>query len=73
MVGLPCDQRHDLARGLRMFAVGDYVVLYRSDGDDVVIVRVVRGNRDLEPLFDEDWRGSGSDRRACVPSVVPPR
>ncbi len=47
-------QRDDLSRGMRMFPAGDYVVLYRIDGDDVVIVRVVRGSRDLEPLFDED-------------------
>jgi len=45
-------QRDDLSHGLRMFPVGDYVVLYRVEGDDVVIVRVVRGSRDLEPLFD---------------------
>ena len=47
-------QRDDLSRGMRMFPVGDYIVLYRIDGDDVVIVRVVRGSRDLEPLFDDN-------------------
>src|SRR5688572_2079708 len=46
-------QRDDLSQGLRMFPVGDYVVLYRVEGNDVLIVRVVRGSRDLEPLFDE--------------------
>jgi plasmid stabilization system protein ParE len=28
-----------------------YVVLYRVEGDDVVIDRVVRGRRDLEALL----------------------
>jgi toxin ParE1/3/4 len=46
-------QRNDFSAGLRMFPVGDYVVLYRVEGDDVLIVRVVRGSQDLEPLFDE--------------------
>ena len=44
-------QRDDLWPGLRMFPVGDFVVLYRIEGDDVVIDRVVRGSRDLEALF----------------------
>jgi len=44
-------QRDDLLPGLRMFPVGDFVVLYRIEGDDVVIDRVVRGSRDLEALF----------------------
>jgi toxin ParE1/3/4 len=46
-------QRDDLWPGLRMFPVGDYLVLYRIDGKDVVIDRVVHGSRDLEALFDE--------------------
>lgn len=49
--GRRCD---GLWPGLRIFPVGDYVVLYRiDDSDNVVIVRVVRGSRDLETLFDE--------------------
>jgi toxin ParE1/3/4 len=46
-------QRDDLWPGMRMFPVGDYLVLYRIDGKDVVIDRVVHGSRDLERLFDE--------------------
>jgi len=46
-------QRDDLWPGMRIFPVGQYVVLYRVDGIDVVIDRVVRGSRDLEALFDE--------------------
>jgi toxin ParE1/3/4 len=46
-------QRNDLRTGIRSFPVGNYVVLYRIDGDDVMIQRVVRGSRDLEALFHE--------------------
>jgi toxin ParE1/3/4 len=47
-------QREDLWPGMRMFSVGNYVVLYRVDGMDVVIDRVVHGSRDLEALFDDE-------------------
>ena len=45
--------RADLRPGMRIFSVGDYVVLYRVEGEDVVIDRVVHGSRDLEPLLPE--------------------
>jgi toxin ParE1/3/4 len=45
--------RDDLRLGIRGFPVGDYVVLYRVEGADVAIVRVVRGSRDLEALLRE--------------------
>lgn len=44
-------QRDDLRTGIHSFPVGNYVLLYRIDGDDVVIQRVVRGSRDLEALL----------------------
>jgi toxin ParE1/3/4 len=44
--------RDDLAAGIRAFPIGDYLVLYRIDGNDVLVARVVRGSRDLEPLLD---------------------
>jgi len=46
-------RRDDLRSGMRAFAVGDYVVLYRVEGNDVLIQRVVRGSRDLEALLRE--------------------
>jgi toxin ParE1/3/4 len=46
-------ERDDLLSGMRTFPVGDYVVLYRVQGSDVMIVRVVRGSRDLEALLGE--------------------
>jgi toxin ParE1/3/4 len=46
-------QRDDLRPGTRAFPVGDYLVLYRIEGNDAVIQRVVRGSRDLEALMRE--------------------
>jgi toxin ParE1/3/4 len=44
-------RRDDLRPGVRVFPVGEYVVLYRVDADDVSIQRVVRGSRDVEALL----------------------
>jgi toxin ParE1/3/4 len=41
----------DLRPGLRSFPVGNYVILYRIENADAVILRVVRGNRDFAALF----------------------
>jgi plasmid stabilization system protein ParE len=38
---------------MRAFPVGEYIVLYRAEGDDVLIQRVVRGSRDLETLLGD--------------------
>jgi toxin ParE1/3/4 len=40
----------DLRPGLRSFPVGDYVIIYRVEGDDVLILHVVRGSRDIEAI-----------------------
>ena len=41
----------DLRLGLRSFPVGEYVILYRIQDEDVLILRVLRGSRDIEALF----------------------
>ncbi len=41
----------DLRLGLRSFPVGEYVILYRVQDEDVLILRVLRGSRDIEALF----------------------
>ena len=46
-------RRDDLRPGLRGFPVGAYIVLYRVEEGDVVIVRVLRGSRDLDGIFRE--------------------
>jgi len=33
--------------------VGDYVIIYRIQDEDIVILRVVRGSRNIEELFKE--------------------
>ncbi len=45
--------RDDLHAGVRGFPVGKYVLLYRLEADDVVILRIVGGSRDLEAMFRE--------------------
>ena len=41
----------DLLPDLRSFPVGEYVIIYRVEAEDVLILRVIRGSRDLEALF----------------------
>jgi toxin ParE1/3/4 len=41
----------DLRPGLRTFPVGEYVIFYRIEGEDIVILRVLRGNRNIAALF----------------------
>ena len=47
-------RRDDLRMGMRAFPVGEYLVLYRTESDDVLIQRVVRSSRDLGALFETD-------------------
>jgi toxin ParE1/3/4 len=44
-------RRDEDLRGVRSFVVGDYVIAYRVDGDNVLILRVLPGSRDIEALF----------------------
>jgi toxin ParE1/3/4 len=48
-VGRPRDE--DLRPGLRSFPVGEYVIIYRIQDEDVLILRVLRGSRNIEALF----------------------
>jgi toxin ParE1/3/4 len=40
-----------LRPGLRTFPVGEYVIFYRIADEDVVILRVLRGSRNITALF----------------------
>ena len=44
-------RRDDLRSGLRSFPVGDYAILYRIDDEDVLILHVLHGARDIPKLF----------------------
>ena len=41
----------DLRSGLRSFPVGEYVITASSEDEDVLILRVLRGSRNIEALF----------------------
>jgi toxin ParE1/3/4 len=41
----------DLRPGLRSFPVGEYIIIYRIQDEDVLILRVVRGSRNIVALF----------------------
>jgi toxin ParE1/3/4 len=43
--------RDDLRPALRSFPVGQYVIIYRIAGEDVVILHVFHGSRDIESFF----------------------
>jgi toxin ParE1/3/4 len=42
----------DFGVGSRSFAVGEYVIVYCVENNDVLILRVVHGRRHLETLFE---------------------
>jgi toxin ParE1/3/4 len=41
----------DLRPGLRSFPAGEYVIIYRVEDADVMILHVFRGSRDIEALL----------------------
>jgi plasmid stabilization system protein ParE len=41
----------DLRPGLRSFPVGAFVIVYRVEGEDVLVLRVIRGSRDIPVLL----------------------
>jgi toxin ParE1/3/4 len=43
----------DLLLRLRSFPVGEFVIIYRIEDDDVLILRVLRDRRDIAALFSE--------------------
>jgi toxin ParE1/3/4 len=44
----------EIAPEARVLVVGDYLTLYRVDGDNAEIVRVVHGARELKSLFGDE-------------------
>jgi len=41
----------DLRPGLRSFPVGEYLIIYRIQDEDVLILRVLRGSQNITALF----------------------
>ena len=46
-------KRDELLTSLRSFPMDDYLIFYRQVEQEIEIVRVVSGYRDLDALFDE--------------------
>ena len=44
-------REEDFGPGYRSLAVGEYVIVYCVEDEDVLILRVVHGRRQLEALF----------------------
>jgi toxin ParE1/3/4 len=44
-------RNEDLRPGLRSFSVGEYVIIYRTQDEDVLVLRVLRGSRDIAALL----------------------
>jgi toxin ParE1/3/4 len=44
-------REEDFGPGYRSLAVAEYIIVYSIEGDDVLILRIVHGRRDLERLF----------------------
>jgi toxin ParE1/3/4 len=43
----------DLRPGLCSIPVGEYIIIYRVQAHDVVILRVLRGSRNIQALFGQ--------------------
>jgi toxin ParE1/3/4 len=43
--------RDDLLIGVRSFPVGNYVIVYAIEGEDVLILRIIHGRRNIAALF----------------------
>lgn len=44
-------REHELRAGLRSFSAGQYVIFYRVQDKDVLILHVIHGSRNIEALF----------------------
>jgi toxin ParE1/3/4 len=44
-------REEDFRLGSRSFAVGEYVIVYCLEGEDVLILRVAHGRRDIAAMF----------------------
>ncbi len=50
-IGRSRDQ--ELGPGLRTFPVGEYIIIYRILREDVAILRVIHGSRDIRSLLGD--------------------
>ena len=45
--------RDDLGSGVRSTVVGRYVIFYRYSDDEIVVLRIIHGSRDIPRVFGE--------------------
>ena len=43
--------RDDLRAGLRSYPVGQYLIIYRMEGADVLILHIIHASRDLDAVL----------------------
>ena len=48
-------KRDELIPGLRSLTYKNYLIFYRTRNDDVEIIRVLHGARDIEKLFKDEF------------------
>jgi len=46
-------REEDFGHGYRGLPVGEYVIVYSVENEDVLVLRVVHGRRQLEDLFGQ--------------------
>ena len=44
--------REELAPNLRSSHVGNYIIFYRSEDEDIAVIRIIHGHRDIPKLFE---------------------
>jgi plasmid stabilization system protein ParE len=42
-----------LRPGLRTFPIGEYIIIYRTQGEEVLILHVVRGSRNIQAFLHD--------------------
>lgn len=56
----PIVPRHETG-GIRRRVYGDYLIFYRIEADRVIVLRILHGSRDYEPLLFPDERPISDD------------
>jgi toxin ParE1/3/4 len=45
-------RRDEFGFGFRSFAVGEYIIVYVVEAEDVLVLRTLHGRRDIDALFE---------------------
>ena len=47
-------ERDDLGSGVRSTVVGRYVIFYRYTSDEMIVLRIIHGSRDIPRVFEDE-------------------